>query len=371
MNGVKTTYSFTRLFPPPKFLEMRAAGFDISDKRMRFMRLMPGKGGFVVESFGETKVPEGCIVSGTLKKPEEVHNIIASFQKKRGLEFVRVSLPEERAYLVKMETPELSGAELPISIASQLEEYVPIPAPEAVFDYEVMQKSAGRPGYLDVQVAVISQNEVHAYLEMFSGTGITPVSLEIEAQALARAVIPRGDRGTYMLIDFGKDRTGISVASAGLVRFTSTVDIGSEMITRALEKFFSVTTEEAEAMKNERIIGKTGDDKEFFDAIMSSIAILRDEINKLYIYWHTQEEESREKGKKIEKIILTGGGANLKGLSDYLAASLRVKVEVGNPWQNVNSFDRYIPPIPLSQALGYTSVIGLALKAVEPHPFES
>lgn len=368
MGNSRAKEFFINIFPPPKFLEMRAAGFDISDKRIRFLRLVKGSGGFVVENYGEVKVPEGFIVSGTLKKPEEVHSIISSFEDKHGLEFVRVSLPEERAYLVKMETPAVGGADLPGSIAFQLEEYVPIPAEEAVFDYKVIKKSVERPGYLDVAVSVIPRNEVKAYLEMFAGTSIVPVSLEIEAQAIARAVIPRGDRGTYIIIDFGKERTGISVVSDELVRFNSTVDVGSEMITQALQKSFSINAAEAEIMKNERMISKSNEDKDFFDAVMSSIAILRDEINKLYIYWHTQDEERKE--KKVEKIILTGGGANLRGLSDYLSASLRLNVEIGNPWRNVNSFDRYIPPIPFNEALGYTPVIGLALKAVEEYPYE-
>ena len=194
---------------------------------------------------------------------------------------------------------------------------------------------------------------------MFRGTGIKPISFEIDAQAIARAVIPKEKKGTYMVLDFGSTRTGIFIVSEGIVRFTSTIEIGSSMITRALEKQFSISTKEAEIMKNEKVIAKSSEGEEFFNAIVSSISILRDEINKLFIYWHTHIET--DDNTKIEQIFMSGGGANLKGLSGYLSASMRIKVVIANPWINVNSFDNYIPEIPRNLALGYTSVIGLAL----------
>ena len=53
------------------------------------------------------------------------------------------------------------------------------------------------------------------YLELFQGTGLTPLSFEIEADAIGRAVIPAGDKGTYMVMDFGKNRSGIYIVSEG------------------------------------------------------------------------------------------------------------------------------------------------------------
>lgn len=339
---------------------MPAAGLDISDRRARFLILTKGCGRLSVARFGEAEIPPGVIVSGKIKRPEELKVILSAFQKENKLEFVRVSLPEERAYMAKMEVLEVQNGDLRDSIAFQMEEYVPVPAAEAVFDYKVIKRSPARQGYLDVAVSVLSQKEIAEYAGMFDGTGLTPISFEIEAQAIARAVVPRGDRATYMILDFGRTRTGISIVSESIVRFTSTIEVGSDIVTLAVEKYFSVGTEEAERIKNEKGITKSESDKEFAGAVMASLSILRDEVNKLYIYWHThREDESTE--RKINKIFLSGGGANLKGLDEYLSAGLRVDVEVANPWVNLNSFDDYIPDIPYNRALGYASVIGLAL----------
>ena len=112
-------------------------------------------------------------------------------------------------------------------------------------------------------MSVLSQKEITEYTSLFDGTGLTPVSFEIEAQAIARAVIPNEDMETYMILDFGRTRTGISVVSESIVRFASTVDVGSDMITLAVEKYFSVNTADAERMKNEKGVTKSESDKDF------------------------------------------------------------------------------------------------------------
>ena len=360
MTHIKEHGLLTYLFPPPKFLTMPSAGLDISDRRVRFLEFVKGKKGLEVKRFGEMEIPEGIIVSGSIKRPEELHSILSKFREKYNLEFVRVSLPEERAYLVKMEIPNVSMDELRDSIAFRLEDHVPIHANEAVFDYQVIQKSNKKTNNIEVLVSVFAEKEVRGYVDMFDGTGMIPVSFEIEAQAITRAVVPFENKEACMIVDIGRTRTGVSILSDGVVRFTSTIDIGSETITNAVEKSFSVTHEKAEEIKNSKKISKSTADKEFFLATISTLSILQDEINKLYIYWHTYRQGG-EKEKKIKKLILCGGGANLKGLEDYLAANLRVKVEIANPWVNVNSFDNYVPDIHFSKALGYTAVIGLAL----------
>ena len=256
----------------------------------------------------------------------------------------------------------MSGEEIRGAIGFQIEDHVPIALPDAVFDYHVLGPSP-EDAYGSRSPFPCSLKVNCAYVDMFSGAGIVPVAFEIEAQAVARALVPEGDVRTHLMLDFGRTRTGISIVSRGVVRFTSTIDVGSDMVTKVIEKSFNVSEEEAEKMKNNRRMAKGGTDKEFFAALSSSLSVLSDEIHKIYLYWHSYGGEKMP----IDDIILCGGGANLRGLSEYLGSSLRMKVFVGNPWANVNSFDRYIPEIPRNEALGYASVIGLALADAASH----
>lgn len=68
-----------------------------------------------------------------------------------------------------------------------------------------------------------------------------------------------------------------------------------------------------------------------------------------------------EKNKKIDRIILCGGGSNLKGLSSYLTVKLKQQVIQSNPWINF-SFVEKIPPISKQKSQGFAPTIGLTLR---------
>lgn len=356
---------FRTLFPLPRYLRMPSVGLDISDKSIRFLGFKERKGKLRIDRYAEEKLPEGVVVQGKLKDERKMRDVLARFKKTHNLEFIRVSLPEEQAYLFHMHVPLLKKRELKESIFLQLEEYVPIKAPEAVFDYEITSERADGYG---LQVSAIPRTMVESYAGIFRESGLTPLSFEIEAQAIARAVVPEGDQGTCMVIDFGQTRTGISIVSRGIVVFTSTVEIGGAAITQAIGKELSLSYDEAETVKKEQGLarGEGKKEKALFSAILSVIAPLRDEINKHYIYWHTHKEGEASEGRPIGKIYLCGGDSNLRGLPEYLSQTMRLPVELANVWVNLGDTADYVPEITFGNSLTYATAVGLALADTQP-----
>ncbi len=342
---------------------MPAVGLDISDQSIHFVELLPRGGGHILGRFGERNIPMGIMDTGKIKDIDGLKKILASLNSEHKLNFVNVSLPEEQAYLVRMALPYVSKKDLRGSIEVQLEEYIPLRAEEAVFDYEII--SEDERGY-DLEISALPLVVAQSYFNLFDGTGLTPLIFEMEAQAIARAVIPQGDKNTHMVVDFGETRTGLSVVSDGVVMFTSTLDIGGHTLDDAIKKTFKVTSEEAEKMKKEYGLVKNSGNKEFFFTLIHPISILKDELNKHFVYWHTHPEPGEKERKKIDSIILCGGDSNLLGFSDYLSANLKVPVSVANVWVNVNSFEAYVPEISLKNSLRYATAIGLVLGNLYP-----
>ncbi|NTV44830.1 MAG: type IV pilus assembly protein PilM [Candidatus Yonathbacteria bacterium] len=336
---------------------MSAVGLDITDQRVRFLELEEGAGGYVVKRYGEAAIPPGVIIGGTIKRSLEFAAILQGLKRKHGFEFVRVSLPEERAYIVHMDIPRVEEAGVHDAIAFQLEEYVPLKPDQAIFDYAVLGDD-GKSEKMRLLVAVMPEEDVSGYTTVLSEVGMKPVMLEIEGQAVAHALVEKGDSRLHMIVDIGRMRTGVSVVKDDIVRFTSTVDMGSDMLTQSIVQTMNVSEEEAFRLKNEHTLGEHAD--ELGKSIESFLKRLSGEVEKMYEYWHTYHSDKPSEGP-IEEIILSGGGANLPGLTQYLSSELRIPVSLGNPWRNVNSYDRYIPTISAKEALGYATVIGLAL----------
>jgi len=337
---------------------MPAVGLDISDVSMRFAELLETRKGLVIGRFAEKVIPRGIIESGEVKKPADLRALLNDLKKEYNLELVSVSLPEEKAYLFDLHLPKMKYSEIRGAIELSLEEYVPLKASEALFDYEIEKETDTA---IEVSVSVTPQALIEGYLEAFSGTGITPIAFEVEAQSLARSIIPEGAKDAYMVVDFGKTRTGLTIAANGFVQFTSTVPVGGRLLTEAIAKNLSVSFDDAEKIKHEKGIAGFSDNDELSIALMSTISVLRDTINKHCAYWQTREDAGK-KQQPIQKVYLCGGDSNLAGFVNYLATGLPVPVELAQVMVNVNSLDQYVPEINFNDSLRYATAIGLALR---------
>lgn len=354
--------SFYKFFPPPQFLQIPAVGLDISDASLRFVELIETHKGFIIGRFAERTFPHGIIESGEIKKPADLRAIFSDIKKQYGLERVSVSLPEEKAYLFELELPTMKYSEVRGAIELSLEEHVPMKAGEVLFDYEILNESDTA---LCVMVSAVPRTLVEGYIEAFSGSGIEPVAFEIETQSIARSVVPAGDKQSYMIVDFGSLRTGITIVSGGEAQFASTASVGGSSLTDVIAKTLNISIEEAEKVKREKGISDNGDREELSHALVSLVSILRDEIAKDIAYWETHYDDYGKKRPAIQKVYLCGGDSNLVGLVEYLATGISVPVEIANVFVNVNSLDAYVPAIDFDNSLSYAVALGLAIRPKE------
>lgn len=363
---------FSRLFPVPKYLARPAAGLDISDQSVKFIELVRRRGRFAIAKYGERLIPAGAIDSGLIKDEAALEAALKALAAEHNLSDVVVSLPEEEAYVIRLAPLAVEPKELYDSLELQLEEHIPLPAEEIIFDYEILAAPAGRRGVYDISLSAFPKNIIVAYSAALAAAGLTPLAFEIEAQAIARAVVPArpDDDRLTMIVDFGKTRTSFFITGGAVVLFTTTVQhIGGEDITKAIQKNLNSSYVEAEQFKINNGLLTARTKQELFFAILPIVSVLRDEIVKHYSWWENrrnlpdgQAGDVSRFDRAIEKIIVCGGQATLPGLIDYLNLNLEWPVELGNPWTNIFSLTDYIPPINLNQSLRYTTSLGLALR---------
>lgn len=349
---------FFTLFPIPNFLASPSFGLDISDESLKFIQLLPTRNGIKLGKYGEHKIPTGIIESGKIKDPQKLREILSFVRKEQGLKSVRVSLPEEQVYLFKLKLDKAGLTSVRESIELSLEEHIPISAEDSIFDYEILSEDDQK---LELQVAAIPKNVIEDYLVVFQDALIVAQSFELEAQAISRAIIKKGDLDTYMIVDFGQTRTGIFIISKGIVTFTSTLDVGGTALNNVIAKNFKKSPEEAKQMKQKYGLQRNTENKEIFAVLLNSVSILRDEIVKHFLYWNTHKNEEGKDNPPIKKIILCGGDANLIGLADYLSVSMKSPVEMANVWVNIVNTKEHIPEISFKQSLSFATTLGLAL----------
>ena len=313
--------NFFDFFPPPKFLNIPYSGLSISDTAVRCIQFEKHNAYLRVKKFAERPLPEGAVISGFINSPDEVVKIIESLKKELNLNYVKVSLPEEKAYLFTTKIPRVAPKEVRSTIEFTIEENVPLPASELSFNFGIADVG-GHGDHVDVIVSAVPTKIIDTYVETIQKTGLPLLSLEIESEAMARALIPKHDTGTRLIVHFGAEKVGLYIAYRRIVHFTSTI----------------ATTSQPQ----------------------DDLTILSHEIKKLYVYWHTLKENLGDKNKHISQIIVCGERVT-ESIVSQLASEHDTPAVLGNVWTNACDVTHVIPPIPFADSLRYAASVGLAL----------
>lgn len=339
---------------------MSAGGIDLSDRSVKYVALGKRRGGFFIRGFKEYQLSSGIVEKGEVLRKNDFIDFLKKINHDMESRYIVVSLPEEKAFLSRIKLPLMGREQIRESLELQLEEYIPFSAGEAIFDFDVIKESEEN---LYVNFTAFPKSLVEDYRDSFMEAGFTPLVFEMEMQAAARVLVPYNDVSTEMLVDFGRTRTTFAIVSNGLLQFTSTINIAGEDLDKMLIKNLQVDRLEAEKIKKEKGFVKNKENEKIFDLFLPVLSTIKDEIGKHISYWnnHSSEYGSGD----VSKIKLCGGDANLTGLQEYLSYELKLPVELGNPWINMFSFEKYIPEINMKESLVYTTAIGLALRATE------
>lgn len=359
--------ALSKLLPPPTFLSMPCVGVDISDTSLKYVSFENKKnagGNRLLKQWGDIPIPAGIVERGQVNEPEQLAAALKEFKDQTNADFVSVSLPEERAYLFETEIKlSVPHKEIRNILEFRLEENVPIPSKDVYFDYVLLPREEGGKN-VRVSVAAYDKKTIEHYYNACLAAGLRPVSFEVEAQAMARATVPSDVKGVVMLVDFGKSRTGVGIIHKGKLLYTSTIDIGGELLSNSMRKVLGDNIAESELtkLKNTQGLIRGLKSTEVHDTLISTVSIIKDELVTRMQYWHIRNGNSED--RRITSIYLCGGSSNLKGLPAYLTDTLGVPTVRANVWENTFSLDSYVPPIDRRHSLGYATAIGLALKKI-------
>ncbi len=312
-------------FPPPKFLDIPFAGLSISDSAVRVVQFSKKRGKLSIQKHGEKTLSPGVVTSGQINNKDELVKVIQDLKKELNLDYVRVSLPEEKAYLFTAKIPVVGKKEVRSAIESKIEENVPVPPGELTFDYRLFYHKEKE--HLDVVVSNLPISVVQTYVDIIQNSNLSLLSLEIESQAIIRSVVHSNSLGTVLIINFGPEKVGLYVASFGVVRFTSTVQIKGNF---------------------------TKDNME------NNQGLLLQELKKLNIYWHTLKENIDKPDMQITQIIVCGENFD-ESIVTYLSSHNSTPVVMGNVWVNAFDVNKEVPDISFNDSLRFAGAVGLAL----------
>ncbi len=315
-----------RLFAPPRFLAMSAAGVEISDAFVRAVQLSGSLRNARIEWWAEEPLPQGAVVGGALSNASAVAETLMRIRRAHRFDFAHVSLSEQHTYLFEVTlagntTPE----EARQAVALRLEEEVPLRGSDAVFDVApapLLGAALGAPHRY--YAAAAARKTVEAYARVCAEAEFAPLSLESEAAAVARAVASADALSPLLIMHLAEDDAGLYITSGLSPRFSSTVPLIAE-------------------------------------AVANEPAALAGETRRVCSFWETRSAQGGN-GSTVRRAVACGrGAANARTLS-LLSAAMHMPVEPALVWRNVLSVERAAPLMPQNDSLRFAVAVGSALR---------
>lgn len=314
-------------------------GLDISDLSLKLVQLQKKGTKIKIQALGRLDVPTGLITDGEIKDSEKVVGLIKKLISKPqygkvSSDMVVACLPETKTFIKLIKVPKTAN-NLDDSIETEIQKHVPMLIDEIYYDWQVIENRGGDQLIL---IGAAPKKIVNQYTDLLDKAQLSVEALEIEPTAISRAVLreespkaqPNGDR--YAIIDMGAKRTSLVVYAKNTILFTASVPISGEKITSEISTNLDISQEQAEKAKI--ICGL--DDKRTEDIIAkildNTIKDLNDKIKEVLEFSNTHFSQFGS----INKILLSGGGANIKGIADVIKNAVSLEVIKSDPLVNID-----------------------------------
>ena len=228
----------------------------------------------------------------------------------------------------KIEVPEVPEKELAGAIQLEAEHHIPFAVDEVFLDYHVVGR---REGAMDLLLVAVKKSKVTEYAGVVEEAGLNPVIVDVDGFAVENQYALNTTAPTeeaVALIDIGASVMKTNVTRGGASIFARDIPFGGNRYTEAIASALSLSFEDAEAAKR----GQGGDPAQVATALESVSRELSLEVQRTFDYFSSTAESER-----IGKIVISGGCAELPGLTEYLASTWGIPVERARPFEQIDA----------------------------------
>jgi len=337
-------------------------GIDIGTTSIKVIEVKKGRQmpevvnyGFL-ESSGYLARANQALQTSSLKIFEaDVVELLKTIIKEMGTSAkdVVASLPPFSVFTTMLDFPIMEASEVEKAIVYQAKQYVPLPLSEVAIDWIKVGEYDDDRGFKHQKILLISvpQEQIKKYRRIFQDAGLALRALEIESLSIARLFT--GDPTPTIIVDIGSRSTNVIFMQDAVLTWNAQSDIAAASLTQAIASSLGINPLRAEELKKERGILGMGPNYELSTIMLPSVDAIISEVKKAQFSYGQQFPSA----KKAERIVLTGGGANLLGIENYFEREFGIPVVKASPFlkfehpQDIEPFIPELNPV-MSVALG-------------------
>ena len=352
-------------------------GLDIGSNVVKCLRLETGKDRPVITHFAMVPLVPEAIVDGEIMDRELV---IQAIRECAALAHVPnepvASAVSGRAVIVKkIVMDKMSQTDAREAIYWEAEQHVPFDIDDISLAFQVLREDVGA-NQMEVLLVAAKKDMILAHADLIRDAGFKPALIDVASfanqnawefarhalagQDVAETAPPPAPGEFVALLDLGGGVTNVNIIRDGVPYFTRDLPLGTSRFTEEFQKQLGLTFAQASAAAHGHLEGL--DEERVTEVVRSVGADIYHGLEPSLSYLRAAGE-----AEGIDRIVLSGGGAKLPGLREFLAGCFEVQAELADPLAALD----YAPeifaehdPAELSPLLSVS--VGLALrKAVE------
>ncbi len=352
-------------------------GLDIGDYTTKALEIKKSGSGYEITNYANVRTPQGLIEGHNLLNESGIVDLLRSVSNKIQMDSPKVALAVsgENVFVRNLNLPVMPDKELAEAVRFEVESLLPLPGKDVTIDFVknnvVMEGAVKKQRILTVAVR---SDTIKKLVRIAEQAGYQPSSVDIEPLVLLRALKKLNKAmvtvGTsFAVVNIGSASTSISVFHGDNLAFTRTLGIGGYKLSTALINQYNMTMDEADSTK--KLIDLAGEFDQHGlsvllyqkqEVLMPVIGELVTEIGRSLEYYMAQNRD-----KTISQVYITGGGAQMKGLDQYMTDELGVPVSTFVPTEflKLSNKVQYMENEINENGAALTQVVGLALSEVE------
>ena len=349
---------------------------DFGARSIKVAKLHKVSDGYELDNYGITLSPEGAIANGEIFNPIVVADALIALLEDTGIRDRKaiIAITGQKVIVREIVLPIMEEKELMAGVIWEAPKYVPYDLDESIIDAEKVDEFVEKDGnkMMRILLVAVPKSTIQPYMEILKKARIIPKIVDVVSSANIRAFEhhlhvkkEEEQEGTIIdiIISIGASSTILSLVEKGNLKFTRNILVGGNDITKAIAKSFNISFDEAEKLKRETkiLFGPEAKEEKENDSEKIIVKILNQitkEVRKSLSYYKTQSQKF-----KYDKMILSGGCANINNIKDLLSEQFEIPVIIGNPFEELK-IDERVFDIKRINKLKDTlaTVIGLAMR---------
>ena len=334
-------------------------GLDIGTNAVRVVQLGRSGSGWNLMHYGYAPVDSKISSSDSPEAKRRLGEVIMTAVGQSGIKTsnVAIGLPSSKTFSTIIDVPKVSDQELRATMKYQVEQYIPMSIDDAKVDWALLGDSLRTQNQYEVLLTSTAKSYAESKLEFVEGLGFNVIAEEPDPIAMVRSLTPSDNQDVKLILDMGEISTDLAVVYGTTPRLVRTVPTGLQSLVRSAVQNLSVQEDQARQFILKFGLAPDRLDGQVLRAIDMVLDNFASEIVKSITFFQT-----RYTSLQVSGILLSGFGAAIPQMDQYISSKAGLNAVIANPWQRVSmsqNDQQQLAPV----ASEFATVVGLAQRS--------